>query len=147
MAKPEWGMKRTCQMCGKKYYDLNKSLIICPSCGAEFDPNFFLKTRKGKSISSKSSLENNIELTEDIENIENIDDIEVVPDDEVVSNDDPLPKILEEEDNVNHIKNRIPFKRFGLPEEVVEAIIFLASKNSSYITGSTICVDGGYSIG
>ena len=41
----------------------------------------------------------------------------------------------------------IPFKRFGLPEEVVEAIIFLASKNSSYITGSTICVDGGYSIG
>ena len=58
-----------------------------------------------------------------------------------------LNKILEEEENIKHIKDRIPFKRFGLPEEVVEAIIFLASKNSSYITGSTICVDGGYSIG
>ena len=58
-----------------------------------------------------------------------------------------LNKILEEEDNINHIKNRIPFKRFGLPEEVAEAIIFLASKNSSYITGSTIFVDGGYSLG
>ena len=31
MAKPEWGRKRTCQVCGKKYYDLNKSPIICPS--------------------------------------------------------------------------------------------------------------------
>ena len=58
-----------------------------------------------------------------------------------------LNKILEEENNIEHIKNRIPFKRFGLPEEVVEVIIFLASKNSSYVTGSTIAVDGGYSIG
>ena len=30
--------------------------------------------------------------------------------------------------------------------DVAEAILFLASKNSSYITGSTIFVDGGYSI-
>ena len=48
MAKPEWGIKRTCQVCGKKYYDLNKSPIICPCPEAvEFDPNDYLKTRKG----------------------------------------------------------------------------------------------------
>ena len=42
MAKPEWGRKRTCQVLwNKKYYDLNKSPIICPSCGAEFDPDLF----------------------------------------------------------------------------------------------------------
>ena len=58
-----------------------------------------------------------------------------------------LNKILQEDDNLNNIKHRIPLKRFGLPEEVVEAIIFLASKNSSYITGTTIPVDGGYSVG
>ena len=58
-----------------------------------------------------------------------------------------LNKILQEDDKFNNIKDRIPLKRFGLPEEVVEAIIFLASKKSSYITGSTISVDGGYSIG
>ena len=58
-----------------------------------------------------------------------------------------LNKILQEKDNANNIKSRIPLKRFGLPAEVVEAIIFLASKSSSYITGSTIFVDGGYSIG
>ena len=58
-----------------------------------------------------------------------------------------LNKILKEEDDIENIKGRIPLKRFGSPEEVVGAIIFLASNKSSYITGSTIFVDGGYSIG
>lgn len=38
MAKPEWGMKRTCQSCGVRYYDLRRSPITCPSCGAVFTP-------------------------------------------------------------------------------------------------------------
>ena len=97
MAKPEWGLKRTCQVCGKKYYDLNKSPIICPSCGAEFDPNHYLKTKKGKSVSSKTSVENDNDLTK---GIENIDDIEDDPDSEVVSDDDPLLQINKEDKNV-----------------------------------------------
>ena len=97
MAKPEWGKKRICSSCNTRYYDLNKSPIICPSCGAEFDPNDYLKTRKGKSVSSKTSLENDNDLTKDIENI---DDIEVDPDDEVVSDDDPLLEITKEDKNV-----------------------------------------------
>ena len=28
MVKPEWGRKRTCQVCGKKYYDLINSQIL-----------------------------------------------------------------------------------------------------------------------
>ena len=36
MAKPEWGTKRQCQDCEAKFYDLNKSPIVCPDCGAEF---------------------------------------------------------------------------------------------------------------
>ena len=97
MAKPEWGRKRTCQVCGKKFYDLNKSPIICPSCGTEFDPNEHLRTRKGKSVPLKSSLENVNDLTE---NIENIDDIEINSDSEVVSDDDPLLEINKEDQNV-----------------------------------------------
>ena len=96
MAKPEWGIKRTCQVCGKKYYDLNKSPIICPSCGAEFDLDF-LKSRKGKSVSSKTSVENDNDLTKDIENIDNI---EIDSDAEVVSDDDPLLEINKDDQNV-----------------------------------------------
>ena len=97
MAKLEWGRKRTCQVCGKNYYDLNRPHIICPSCGSEFDPDFFLKTKKGKIIPSKASVEDDNDLTKDIENI---DDIEVDTDDEVVSDDDPLLEINKEDQNV-----------------------------------------------
>lgn len=37
-----------------------------------------------------------------------------------------------------------PLQRMGAPEEVAEAVLFLASRRASYITGATLVVDGGY---
>ena len=96
MAKPEWGKKRICSSCNTKYYDFNKSPIICPSCGTEFDPDYYLRTKKSKGVSSKVSSENDNDLTSDIDNI---DDIEVDSDNEVVSDDDPLLEINNEDQN------------------------------------------------
>ena len=56
-----------------------------------------------------------------------------------------------EGDIVNHIPDKIrknfleniPLRRFGKPEEVASVVKFLASKDSSYITGETICITGG----
>ena len=39
--------------------------------------------------------------------------------------------------------NGIPLRRYGNPDEVANAIAFLASDKASYITGSEILVDGG----
>ena len=86
MAKPEWGIKRTCQVCGKKFYDLNKSPIICPCPETvEFDPDLYLKSRKGKILSTKAVSEKNQNMSEDISNIDDTD-----TDNQVVSDDDPL---------------------------------------------------------
>ncbi|MDG2208400.1 MAG: 3-oxoacyl-[acyl-carrier-protein] reductase [Flavobacteriales bacterium] len=40
-------------------------------------------------------------------------------------------------------RDAIPLKRGGKPEDVANLCVFLASDMSSYITGQTICVDGG----
>jgi 3-oxoacyl-[acyl-carrier protein] reductase len=41
------------------------------------------------------------------------------------------------------VKRRTALKRFGRPEEVAAAIVFLAGPGASYITGTTLTVDGG----
>ena len=38
---------------------------------------------------------------------------------------------------------QIPLARMGEPEEIAQAVAFLASDKSSYITGATIDVNGG----
>lgn len=38
----------------------------------------------------------------------------------------------------------IPLNRYGLEEELAEAIFFLCSDRASYITGQTLAVDGGF---
>ena len=41
------------------------------------------------------------------------------------------------------VKNFIPLKRFGTPQEIAAVVSFLAGPDSSYVTGQVICVDGG----
>jgi len=45
------------------------------------------------------------------------------------------------------IKKMIPMKRIGVPEDIARLAVFLASADSSYITGQVITVDGGLSLG
>ena len=46
----------------------------------------------------------------------------------------------------DRIENRVPLSRIGKPEEIADAMIYLASDASSYVTGETIVVDGGFLI-
>lgn len=38
MAKPDLGTKRLCAGCGAKFYDLNRTPIVCPKCETQFVP-------------------------------------------------------------------------------------------------------------
>jgi len=46
-------------------------------------------------------------------------------------------------DNKTNLVAAVPMKRMGLPEEVAQAIVFLGSDKSPFLTGQILAVDGG----
>ena len=47
------------------------------------------------------------------------------------------------EDFKKSLEGKIALERFGMPEDVANVVVFLASELSDYITGETIHVNGG----
>ena len=45
------------------------------------------------------------------------------------------------------IEGKIPMRRFAAPEEIARAHLFFGSDAASYVTGQTLFVDGGISVG
>ena len=56
----------------------------------------------------------------------------------------PWHSIEAAEEQMKTISSSIPLGRFGTPDEVAKAVVFLASDDSSYITGTELFVDGGF---
>jgi len=58
-----------------------------------------------------------------------------------------IDPIKQDERSAKGLLARIPMGRSGEPEEIAHVVLFLASDQSSYMTGSTVVVDGGWVAG
>ena len=54
--------------------------------------------------------------------------------------------ILQDENKIKQEENKIPMHRIGEPSEIARVVLFLASPAASYITGTTLYVDGGLTL-
>ncbi len=57
---------------------------------------------------------------------------------------DMTAEVRADKDRLADMVSRIPMGRYGRPEEVAYAVIYLASCESSFVTGSELVVDGGW---
>lgn len=85
MAKADLGTKRVCLSCGMRFYDFKRSPILCPGCGAEFDPENIIKNRKSRPT-SKAANAVGTDASDD-DQIET-DDTDALAETIVVGNDD-----------------------------------------------------------
>ena len=90
MPKAEWGTKRACPKCAKRFYDLNRDPIICPFCNGTFDLASILGTYKQptKEVPQK---------TEDMAEINPILDTDDLESDPIILDDDDTGIELEDE--------------------------------------------------
>ena len=97
MAKPEWGLKRICLSCGAKFYDMQRSSIVCPSCEAVFDPEAATKLKRGRSgpveeKAKKPAAETEVEIDSDDDNLLDNDD-DVLEDTSDLDDDEPVATV------------------------------------------------------
>lgn len=52
-------------------------------------------------------------------------------------------KLLNDKEKLAELLGNIPLKRLGKPEDVAGAVVYLASDDADYVTGTTVVVDGG----
>lgn len=108
MVKPAWGIKRTCQSCDAKFYDLQRSPIACPKCGAIFDPEASLKTRRSRPAEkvvplkpepakkSKIADETAVDESEEIEGEDAEEEDEMIEDaSELGEDDEDMAEVIE----------------------------------------------------
>jgi uncharacterized protein (TIGR02300 family) len=103
VAKPELGMKRQCQNCGAKFFDLSRDPIVCPKCGTTFQV-----TALSRAPARAAVADDDDEVEVDTANVElvSLEDADaadekavVVPDDDIEIEDDAGDEtFLEEEE-------------------------------------------------
>ena len=151
MVKASWGIKRTCQSCAARFYDLNKSPIKCPKCGREHDREDFVKVRRGRAAAAAAAATSAAAAAAAAKAALN------AVTQSFAHTFGPKVRVncimpgtfltdISKAWDMERFKQRaqaFAMKRGGESDEIVGAALYFASDASSYTTGSILLVDGG----
>ena len=56
-----------------------------------------------------------------------------------------IQSYFSDEETIRVMRHNTPLERWGTPEDIANAAVFLASDRSNFITGTMLTVDGGFS--
>ena len=124
MAKPEWGAERVCQSCGTKFYNFHRDPILCPSCGATYQPDDVLKPRrsrvepKGRAAVKPAPIEEDEEIEAEEEDEDLLLDEE--EDEEDIEAEDALIEPDDEDEEADEVKGGKAPREPLLPDEDLE---------------------------
>ena len=97
LANPELGSKRVCQSCENRFYDLRRSPIVCPSCGATFDPEAVLRSRRTRPSAAAATVVPKVDIIEaKVVNEEDIGDVEINDNAIAVDDTDEEEEVIED---------------------------------------------------
>ncbi len=104
MTKPEWGGKRTCLNCGTRFYDMQRSPIVCPKCGSENAPDAVAKVRRSVKKAAphpvaepkpKAVPVNDEDVLDDVEVDDDETDDALIEDASDLAEDDDMSEVME----------------------------------------------------
>lgn len=112
------GLKRICMSCGARFYDLNKTPIICPACQTEFTGEIKVKARRGRispvdaeddeeeenqAVSTAAVEDDEVEEEEDTVSLEDVEDDDDLDEDEddISLDDDDLDDLDDDLDDLD----------------------------------------------
>ena len=109
MPKAEWGLKKYCPSCEKKFYDLNRKPPVCPLCGAEVEeteaPTSTTLSKQVFTDNLDVPSDNNLVGSDPSESIAEVEDIEMEDaiDDDTISLDDSENEVQVITDEVDEL--------------------------------------------
>lgn len=103
MVKAEWGTKRICMTCGARFYDMQRDPIVCPSCGATYDPDLTAKPRRSRPAPAAAPVKAAavaavIPSDEEVDVVEEAEDVDDLEADADLDADEAVDETDEEED-------------------------------------------------
>ncbi len=100
MVKKEWGKKHFCTKCETKFYDMNKEVLTCPNCGADYKPEKKSGRRGPASSAPRIEPKTAPEQTTEEELIDVELDDDLIAEEEEDQQSDSDPSIIEDTSDI-----------------------------------------------